>query len=276
MHRTIPPPVTALPSPLHPPQEKRSHRPRPPVCRAIHLAFNQVKLRWFASTDSGGSAVHGYQVYRGGNLISGANPITTIEYTDSTVAAVTTYSYTVRAVDNAGNNSSDSTAVNITTPYELLFEDDFNRVNGTGPEWSSQDHTSLSGHRFRCDAANFEDPEEQDIPCVAYKNIASGGNVRITLDGVLDILFWGGYRVSVGYYIQIRNSFGSVIAQTCCNFSASNLTIEASSTTGRIKVYTDGTLRLDYTGSTGLSGYAGLFGYDTGQTVDNFRVYRLP
>ena len=57
-----------------------------------------MALNWNASTDNVG--VTGYRVYRGGTEIGSVG--TTTSYTDTTVAGATTYSYTVRAFDAAG------------------------------------------------------------------------------------------------------------------------------------------------------------------------------
>jgi len=191
-------------------------------------AFNQVKLRWFTSTDTGGAGVHGYKVYRGGNLISGANPITTIEYTDTGVVAESVYSYTVRSIDNNGNTSPDSTAANVTTPSELLFEDEFTRLNCPAPTGTGMPSSSciggswnatefyLSAYWARCSnrEANLDDDEElENVPCEGTVGVSPNANVRIVLetDGQGEIIFWGGYRAILGYYIQIRNSSNRLI-----------------------------------------------------------------
>src|SRR5207244_4149450 len=82
------------------------------------LAFNQVRLDWYASTDAGGSGLAGYRVYRNGSLVSGASPITPTTYTDTGLAGGTTYAYTLTAVDGNGNTSAATSAVNVTTPLE--------------------------------------------------------------------------------------------------------------------------------------------------------------
>ncbi|WP_329298172.1 glycoside hydrolase family 6 protein [Streptomyces sp. NBC_00659] len=71
---------------------------------------NSATLSWSASTDN--TAVTGYDVYRDGTKVGSA---TTTSYTDSGLAASTTYAYTVKAKDAAGNVSSSSTAVSATT-----------------------------------------------------------------------------------------------------------------------------------------------------------------
>ncbi|MDQ1738693.1 MAG: chitinase, partial [Pseudonocardiales bacterium] len=74
-----------------------------------------VQLGWTASTDNVG--VTGYNIYRGSAstpLASVAGTITS--YVDNTVAAATSYTYTVKAKDAAGNNSTASNAATVTTP----------------------------------------------------------------------------------------------------------------------------------------------------------------
>ena len=59
-----------------------------------------------ASTDTGGSGLAGYRIFRNG----GATPIatvTTTSYSDTGLAASTQYTYTVRAVDGANNVSAE-------------------------------------------------------------------------------------------------------------------------------------------------------------------------
>ena len=71
---------------------------------------SSVALSWSASTDNVG--VTGYRVYRDGTLVG--SPSST-SFTDTGLAASTTYSYTVKAIDAAGNLSAASSAVTATT-----------------------------------------------------------------------------------------------------------------------------------------------------------------
>jgi fibronectin type 3 domain-containing protein len=73
---------------------------------------SRINLSWSASTDTGGSGLAGYRVYRGSSLI--ASPSTT-SYSDTNLAAGTAYSYTVRAYDNATNTSGPSNTASATT-----------------------------------------------------------------------------------------------------------------------------------------------------------------
>jgi cellulose 1,4-beta-cellobiosidase len=69
-----------------------------------------VSLSWAASTDDTG--VTGYDVYRNGSLV-GTSAVTS--FTDAGLSASTSYTYTVKAYDAAGNLSAASNSVAATT-----------------------------------------------------------------------------------------------------------------------------------------------------------------
>ncbi|MEO8064220.1 MAG: PQQ-dependent sugar dehydrogenase [Pseudomonadota bacterium] len=75
-----------------------------------------ILVSWTASNDAG-TGVAGYLVYRGASATAIAT-VTTTNYTDTSLAANTNYSYTVRAFDGATprNESALSAAANATTP----------------------------------------------------------------------------------------------------------------------------------------------------------------
>src|SRR5262249_9568151 len=79
---------------------------RPGGLKVPVAGTTQVALSWSASTDNVG--VTGYQVYRDGVLV-GTAP--SLNYLDSGLAPGSSHSYTVRAVDAAGNTSQASSGV---------------------------------------------------------------------------------------------------------------------------------------------------------------------
>jgi chitodextrinase len=79
---------------------------------ASAVSASQISLSWTASTDN--VAVTGYRVYRGGALLTTLGAVTTLQNTG--LNASTTYSYTVQALDAAGNASGQSAAASATTP----------------------------------------------------------------------------------------------------------------------------------------------------------------
>ncbi len=80
---------------------------------ATAAGSTKVDLAWSAVTDNVG--VTGYRIYRNGPRIAtvAGNALT---YSDTSVAAATSYSYTVDAIDAAGNNSALSAPASVTTP----------------------------------------------------------------------------------------------------------------------------------------------------------------
>lgn len=79
---------------------------------AAAVDWDHVDLTWSASTDN--FAVTGYTVYRDAVAVAVVGG-TTLSYTDTGLTADTTYSYTVDAVDAAGNRSAPSSPLSVTT-----------------------------------------------------------------------------------------------------------------------------------------------------------------
>ena len=71
-----------------------------------------IALDWNASSDSGGSGLAGYKLYRNSTKIKNT---TTSAYTNTGLSSSTTYSYYVRAYDNAGNTSGKSNTISVKT-----------------------------------------------------------------------------------------------------------------------------------------------------------------
>ena len=79
---------------------------------ATAISDSRIDLGWVAATDN--VAVTGYRIFRNSTLIATVGNVTT--YANTGLAASTTFSYTVRALDAAGNVSGASTAASATTP----------------------------------------------------------------------------------------------------------------------------------------------------------------
>jgi len=81
---------------------------------ATAVSSGTINLSWNASTDTGGSGLAGYRVYRDGNgtpLIDTAST----SYSNTGLSASTLYSYRVSAYDVQGNESAQSSAATATT-----------------------------------------------------------------------------------------------------------------------------------------------------------------
>jgi len=95
---TLPPPDTTPPS-------------VPTNLAASGITSTSVTLSWTASTDNVGIA--GYKVFRNGTQMATVTSGTS--YQNTGLNSNTTYSYSVSAYDQAGNNSAQSAPLNVTT-----------------------------------------------------------------------------------------------------------------------------------------------------------------
>jgi len=87
---------------------------------AVASSSSELDLSWTASNDNGGGdAVTGYKIFRAGSQVGTS---TQTGYADTGLAASTTYAYTVKAFDAAGNVS---TASNIATSTSGTWADGF-------------------------------------------------------------------------------------------------------------------------------------------------------
>ncbi|HEX7259783.1 MAG TPA: Ig-like domain-containing protein, partial [Candidatus Saccharimonadia bacterium] len=84
---------------------------------ATAVSSSQINLVWSPSSDTGGSGLRGYNIYRNGSTTPhNTIPLTATSYGDASgLSPSTTYSYTVEAVDNAGNKSPKTVAVSVST-----------------------------------------------------------------------------------------------------------------------------------------------------------------
>lgn len=96
-----------------PPQGDTQPPTAPTLTSASANSATQVSLAWTAATDNVG--VTGYQILRNGSLLTSVAG-GTLSYSDLSVAANTSYTYAVRAVDAAGNVSPQSNTRIVTTP----------------------------------------------------------------------------------------------------------------------------------------------------------------
>ncbi|MDY8136413.1 reprolysin-like metallopeptidase [Aquimarina sp. 2201CG5-10] len=82
----------------------------PSALAASNITSNSVDLNWNASTDNVG--VTGYDVYRDNTVIT---TVTTTSYQVTGLTASTAYDFSIKAKDAAGNESTASNTVNVTT-----------------------------------------------------------------------------------------------------------------------------------------------------------------
>src|SRR5206468_1193317 len=82
----------------------------PAALTGIAANDKAITLAWTAATDNVG--VTGYSIYRNGALVT---TTTATSYADSGLAAATAFTYSVRAIDAAGNVSASSNTASATT-----------------------------------------------------------------------------------------------------------------------------------------------------------------
>ncbi len=104
---------------------------------ASNIKTAEVTLSWNAATDNIG--VIAYQVFQDGNQVTA---VTSTNYTVTGLTENTTYSFSVRAVDAAGNVSANSNAISVTTLEDTVItpptDGDFIAFQGfeTDDTWS--------------------------------------------------------------------------------------------------------------------------------------------
>ena len=122
-----------------------------------NVTSSSATISWNTSTDNVG--VTGYEVYRNGSLVS---TVTTNSYNATGLSAATTYSFYVKAKDAAGNISSASSTLNVTTSdiqitycsskgnnvnYEYIDLVQLNEINNaTGANGGYADFTSMTAN----------------------------------------------------------------------------------------------------------------------------------
>ncbi|MFK5959610.1 MAG: GEVED domain-containing protein [Lutibacter sp.] len=84
--------------------------PTAPTLTSSNITTNTVDLAWSGATDN--VAITGYDVFKDGTLLTS---VTSISYQATGLTDSTTYNFTVRAKDAAGNSSVDSNTATITT-----------------------------------------------------------------------------------------------------------------------------------------------------------------
>lgn len=160
---------------------------------------SSVSLSWTASTDNVG--VTGYDVYNGASL---AVSVTGTTATVTGLAASTTYTFTVKAKDAAGNVSAASSSVSGTT-------------QGSGGGGSLPKHT-LTGYwqNFTNGATNLKlssVPSQYDIIAVAFADMdtTKPGGVIFNVDSSLSSALGGYTNANLTSDIQAKHTQGKKV-----------------------------------------------------------------
>lgn len=185
---------------------------------ATAVSSQRVDLSWNAATDNTGLA--GYTVYRNGTAVATTGGATTA-YSDTTVSASTTYSYTVDAFDAAGNHSPQSAPASVTTPAGTgsvtLFSDDFE--SGGLTNWTSNINALI------CTSSLSGCPHAGTYGNQFTANGSAGAYLKKTLSATASEVYFRTYvyirsqgtnNVSM---LQLANGSGSLIAHVFMNSS---------------------------------------------------------
>lgn len=86
---------------------------------ATPVSSSQINLSWTAATDTGGSGLGSYLVFRGGIQVAVVTAPTTT-FSNTGLSANTSYAFTVQAVDKSGNKAVVSATVSAATSSNIV------------------------------------------------------------------------------------------------------------------------------------------------------------
>lgn len=180
----------------------------PTNVQAVALSSASIRLDWSASTDN--IALAGYRIYRNGAQVGTS---TVPSYTDSSLAASTTYSYTVSAYDPAGNQSAQSSPPAVATTMAagaLLFEERF-LTDPFVSRWSKDLGTPAvdAGNIVYSDKNGVNDPESLSLDGHVYFYNVALGPQQMTYQGQFSTAAWSTSTLS--FYIKNGGTPGGTL-----------------------------------------------------------------
>ncbi|MGN8769100.1 lytic polysaccharide monooxygenase [Paenibacillus barengoltzii] len=157
---------------------------------ATAVTSNSVTLSWNASSDNVG--VTGYRVYNGSNLV-GTVSGSTLSHTVTGLNANTSYTFTVRAVDGAGNSSSPSNPVTVTTSPA---------VNDTQAP-SAPGNLHVMGTPTSSSVTLMWSPSTDNVGVTGYR-IYRGSTLSVTVSGTETSFTVTGLSAATSYTFTVR------------------------------------------------------------------------
>jgi len=157
---------------------------------ATAVTSNSVTLSWNASSDNVG--VTGYRVYNGSNLV-GTVSGSTLSHTVTGLNANTSYTFTVRAVDGAGNSSSPSNPVTVTTSPA---------VNDTQAP-SAPGNLHVMGIPTSSSVTLMWSPSTDNVGVTGYR-IYRGSTLSVTVSGTETSFTVTGLSAATSYTFTVR------------------------------------------------------------------------
>ena len=144
----VEPVAQVIGGPIKPPVDPAASVPAAPGLSGAAAGGGTVVLQWSAPASDGGSAVTGYNIYRG--TASGAETLlarvgaNVVSYTDTSVTSGATYYYEVSAVNAVGESAfSNELSASAAGAASVIVSDQFDRTVASGfgtpaagPAWS--------------------------------------------------------------------------------------------------------------------------------------------
>ncbi|WP_055105622.1 lytic polysaccharide monooxygenase [Paenibacillus ihumii] len=194
-----------------------------------------VSLSWNASTDNVG--VTGYQIFNGSSLVATV-PGNTLSYTVSGLTANTSYTFTVKARDAAGNVSAASNAVTVKTKEVV--------VDTEAP--SAPGNLHVMGTPTSSSVSLMWNPSTDNVGVAGYR-IYNGNSLAATVSGTTTEHVVTGLSANTSYTFTVR-AFDAAGNESSPSNSVSATTAEAPAAQpwAANTAYTAGTL-VTYNGS---------------------------
>ncbi|AEI13168.1 exoglucanase CbhB [Cellulomonas gilvus] len=242
------------------PTEPDTQAPTAPTgLTAGTVTSTSAQISWTASTDD--VAVTGYDVYRGTTKVGSATGTT---FTDTGLTADTTYSYTVRAKDAAGNVSPASAALSVKTTTGTVVDTVAPSVP-TGLTAGTVTETSVAlSWTASTDNVGGSGMAGYDV----YRGTTKVGSVTGTTYTDTGLTAATAYS----YTVRAKDVAGNVSAAS----AALSVTTKSTTTGGSCKVVYNASswnsgftasVKVTNTGTTALSGWALKFDLTAGQQV---------
>ncbi|GIH11491.1 hypothetical protein Rhe02_95580 [Rhizocola hellebori] len=183
----------------------------PGSLRVTGTTNNSIALAWNASTDNVG--VTGYNLYRGGALVT---TVTGLTYNDTGRSACSSYSYTVRARDAAGNVSGDSNQV---TGSTTGCTGGGNKLMGYFVQWGVYQRAyhvkniHTSGSASKLTHINYAFGNVTNGQCVlgdTYADYDRFYSAAESVDGVADTWDAGALRGNFGQFRRLKQMYPNI------------------------------------------------------------------
>ena len=228
----------------------------PSTLTATVASSTQINLSWIASTDDVG--VTGYFVERcqGASCTAfaqiGTTTGTTISFSDSPLAPLTSYSYRVRATDAAGNLSAYSNVSSATTPADTTAPTAPTGLNATAVS-SSQINLSWTASTDNVGVTGYLIERCQGASCANFAQISTSTTTTYSDTGLTA-------ATSYSYRVRATDAAGNLSTYSgTATASTGNVATPPTAPTGLTATAASSTqINLGWTASTdnvGVTGY---------------------